>query len=121
MAELDDRAGYVVPSPRILKVLGILNIVFASALILGGLCLGAYTAMLPALSKAMNEMQKKAIAEVEKRQKDDLQKIDEDMKKAETDAEKTDLEAQRKAILDRPKNPLVARTSTSPSSGTSPV
>jgi hypothetical protein len=34
-------AGFVVPNPRIPKVLGVLNIVFASALLILGLCTAA--------------------------------------------------------------------------------
>ena len=98
-----NQAGRVVPSPRIPKVLGILNIVFASGLILASLCMGAYAAMLPMLGKAMSEVQKKSEAEVEKRKQADLKAIDEEIETAKTDAEKQALDARRQSIESRPK------------------
>jgi hypothetical protein len=100
-------AGTVVPSPRIPKVLGILNIVFAAGLILAGLCMAAYAAMLPMIGKAMTEIQKKADAEVEKKKQADLKAIDEEAKAAQTDSEKESLEKKRQEIESRPK-PVMA-------------
>src|SRR5262249_34574890 len=95
--------GGVVPTPRIPKVLGILNIVFASGLILGGLCMAAYAAMLPMIGKAMTEIQKKADAEIEKKKAADLEAIDAQEKVAKTESEKQDLESRRLEIRSRPK------------------
>jgi H+/gluconate symporter-like permease len=104
--------GAVLPNPRIPKVIGILNIVFGSALVLGGLCLGAYAAMLPMLGKAMTEMQKKAEASQEAQKQAELKAIEDAAKAATTDEEKRDLEAQRLAIEARPRpSPHWRRTS----------
>jgi hypothetical protein len=97
------QAGTVVPTPRIPKVMGILNIVFAAGLILGGLCMAGYAAMLPMIGKAMTQMQKNADAELEKKKQADLKAVDEEEKTAETDAEKRDLAERRRAIEARPK------------------
>src|SRR3954452_25454004 len=97
------QAGTVVPSPRIPKVIGILNIVFASGLILGALCMAGYAAMLPMLGKAMEGVQKQADLEVEKRKQADLKAVEEEAKTATTDVEKQSLEARRREIEARPK------------------
>lgn len=94
---------HVLPSPRIPKVLGILNIVFGSALILFGLCMGLYVSMLPAMGRAMNQMQKKAEADLETKVAAELKEIGEAEKAAETDEEKQALAEKRKAIEARPK------------------
>jgi hypothetical protein len=95
--------GRVVPSPRIPKVLGILNIVFGSVLILFGLCMGLYFAMLPAMSRAMTQMQQKAEADVQAKNAAELKTIGEAEKAAKTEEEKEALADQRKAIEARPK------------------
>ena len=96
-------AGTVVPSPRIPKVLGILNIVFASGLILFGLCMGLYMVSLPAFGRAMTEMVKKAEAEAEKKRAADIKALEDAEEAAETESEKQALQEQRKAIEARPK------------------
>jgi hypothetical protein len=98
------QAGRVVPNPRIPKVMGILNIVFASGLLLVGLCIGAMTATQPYLNKAMADVQKKADAEVEKKRQADLKAIEEQEQAAETEAEKQELEAERQAVEGRTKS-----------------
>jgi hypothetical protein len=100
------QAGRVVPNPRIPKVMGILNIVFASCLLIIGLCMGAITLMQPYLNKAMADVQKKADAAAEKKHQADLKAIDEQEKVAETDAEKQALKAERQAIEARPKTAM---------------
>lgn len=99
------QAGGVIPNPRIPRVLGILNIVFASGLILAGLCMGVLTAMQPYLNNAMGNIQKKVEADAAKRQKADLEAIEADEKEAETPSEKQELEKRRILIEARPKNP----------------
>jgi hypothetical protein len=89
------------------RVLGIVNVVFASCLILFGLCLGAYITALPLLGRVMTQVQKKAEADFAARQQKDLEALAEDEKKATTAEEKTDIAEQRKAIEARPK-PAIA-------------
>jgi hypothetical protein len=99
------QADGVVPNPRIPKVMGILNIVFASGLILAGLCMGVATAMQPYLNKAMGNIQKKVEADTAKRQKADIEAIEADEKEAKTDSEKQALRERRIAIEVRPRSP----------------
>jgi hypothetical protein len=99
----ETRAGNVIPNPRIPKVLGILDIVFASGLLLVGLCMGAMTAMQPYLNKALTDVQKKAEAQAEAKRQADLKAIEEQEKDAETEGEKLSLKADREAIEARPK------------------
>ncbi len=98
--------GGVLPSPRILKTVGILNIVFATALILFGLCMGLYLAMLPAFGKAMTQVQKQAQTAAEERRKSELEALEAEEKIAATEEEKQDLQEKRRAIESRPAVPV---------------
>jgi hypothetical protein len=85
------------------RSLGLLNIVFASCLILFGLCLGAYISVLPVLGRTLNEVQKKTEAQFAKQQKADLERIAEAEKKATTESEKEELAEEREMIESKPK------------------
>ena len=87
------------------RALGITNIVFASCLILFGLCFGAYVAALPVLGRTLVQIQKKTEAAAAARQKAELKTIAEEEAKATTTEEKEELAEQRKAIESRPKPP----------------
>jgi hypothetical protein len=89
------------------RVLGIVNVVFASCLILFGLCFGAYITALPLLGRVMAQVQKKSEADFAARQQKDLDALAEDEKKATTAEEKQAIADQRKAIETRPK-PAIA-------------
>jgi hypothetical protein len=97
------QAGSALPSPRIPKVMGILNIGFGSALILFGVCMGMYVAALPFISKGMIQIQKKAEADEDARRKAELKAVDDAIEAAETEAAKKELQEERKAIEARPK------------------
>jgi hypothetical protein len=101
--ESTGQGGYVVPNVRIPKVLGILNIVFASGILLCGLCSGFYIMMLPGLMKATVTMQKTVIQHFEDEQKADLKKLEEAEKAATTAEEKAAIEEQRVEVRSRPK------------------
>jgi hypothetical protein len=101
--ESTGQGGYVVPNVRIPKVLGILNIVFASGILLCGLCSGFYYMMLPGLMKASATMQETAIKHFEEEQKADLKKLDEADQAAKSDEEKAAIEKQRIEVRSRPK------------------
>ncbi len=87
------------------RVLGIMNIVFASCLILFGLCFGTYVAAMPVLGRTLTQIQKKIEADFAAKQQTALKAIAEDEKKATTAAEQEALAEQRKAIELRPKPP----------------
>src|SRR4051794_6519455 len=95
-------SGYVVPNVRIPKVLGILNIVFASAILICGLCMGVYVMILPSFGKAIVAAQKKMDQAVEDEKKAELKKLDEEEKAAETAEEKAAIRERRDAVNDRP-------------------
>ncbi len=101
--ESTDQGGYVVPNVRIPKVLGILNIVFASGILLCGLCSGFYYMMLPGLMKASVTMQQTAVKQFEEEQKADLKKLEEAEKAAKSEEDKAAIEEQRIEVRSRPK------------------
>jgi hypothetical protein len=85
------------------RVLGITNVVFATCLILFGLCLGTYVAAMPVLGRTLTQIQKKSEADSAARQKAALEAIAEEEKKAATASEKEALAEQRKVVESRPK------------------
>jgi hypothetical protein len=85
------------------RCLGLLNVLFASCLILFGLCLGAYLTALPMLGRALNQVQKKTEAQFAAQRKADLERIARAEKKATTEDEKQDLADEREMIESRPK------------------
>jgi hypothetical protein len=100
--DLDPKAEYVVPNPRIPKVLGILNILFASVLLIGGLCSMGTFALSPAISRTFMRMQKEAVAKQQAQKKTALDGLDEQEKAAATAEEKQEIEARRKVIQSAP-------------------
>src|SRR4051794_32370750 len=96
-------SGYVVPNVRIPKVVGILNIVFASAILICGLCMGVYVMILPSFGKAVVGMQKKMEQTLEDQKKAELNQLDEEEKAAETAEQKAIIRERRAEINERPK------------------
>jgi hypothetical protein len=107
-AACDERAVREPQAVAITRGLGILNVVFASCLILFGLCLGAYITLLPMVGKIATQAQGKAVADMEARRASELKIIAEAEEKASTEEEKKDLAAQRAAIEERPRLPNTA-------------
>lgn len=94
----------VVPNPRIPRTLGIMNVVFASGLMLCGLCYGAYFAIvIPITTKMTVDLQKKVQAQQETQKKAELATLDDLEKEAKSDQEKLDIRAKRLEIQNRPK------------------
>jgi hypothetical protein len=87
------------------RVLGIMNVVFASMLILFGLCLGTYLTALPAVGRLVTQIQVKAKAKADKDRKDAIKALEDDEAKATTESEKQALAEQRKALEARPTPP----------------
>src|SRR5947209_3899171 len=86
----------VIPNPRVPRTFGILNIVFSSLLLLCVLCNGAYfVMMIPAFSKAMDDMQKKAQEQQDNEKKAILSTLADEEKAARTDQEKVEIKAKR--------------------------
>jgi hypothetical protein len=92
----------IVPNPRIPKVLGILNIVFASGMLLCGLCSGLYLAMLPTFARAIDQVQQNVEVKAKERRSAELKDLEEQEKTAPTEQEKAEAAARRKAVLESP-------------------
>ena len=108
-------SGYVVPQPRIPKVIGILNIVFAAALLICGACSGIYAAMMPSMAKMMTQVQAQAdtqrkaqiqqsLESVAKEEKE-LEALPADQKNAQTEAKKGELTERRRELEESLKRP----------------
>lgn len=100
-------AQYVAPNPRIPKVLGILNIVFASALMICGLCtIGSY-ALMPVYSKMMGKLQQDIQAKQDAHRKAVLESFEAEEQAATTDEAKTAVVEKRKRFEAEPLPPKV--------------
>lgn len=98
----DDKARLAASRPRIPRVLGILNIVFAANLLVCGVCGGTYfTLVIPLAGKMTTRMQEQMTTRLEEKRKADLKVLDRDATKAKTDREKWEVEARRKEIASR--------------------
>ncbi|SIO64731.1 hypothetical protein SAMN05444166_7385 [Singulisphaera sp. GP187] len=98
-------APYVQPNPRIPKVLGILNIVFASALMICGLCSIGYYSSIPFFSKTMMKLQKDLQTKQDADRKAVLDGFEQEEKDATTDEEKAVVDAKRKQYEAQPQPP----------------
>ncbi len=94
------------PNFRIPRLLGIFSVVFATGLLLGGICMGGYVAIMPLVSGLMQSTQSRVSAQLEASRKAELNALAEREKKAKTDDEKIDLAAERKVIETRPLAPM---------------
>ena len=81
------------------KVLGILNIVFGSALILGGVCCGLYIMMLsmmsPMMIAAQNQMQQQMKTQQQAERTAELKKLEEQFQRMRKRAEKNGTHSRR--------------------------
>ncbi len=99
--------GYVLPKPGIPKTLGILSVIFSVILILIGICgLGSLLAA-PALMQFAQTTVKVGQEKVESQQKSQLKTLEDREKAATTDEEKATIKAERDAVVNQPKPPVV--------------
>lgn len=94
---------YVAPNARIPKIIGILNIVFAAQLLICGLCVSGYYALIPFWVQATNRFQQQVQAKQQAKNDAEVQRLEEDEAKATTEREKTSIRAKRDAVQKRPK------------------
>ena len=91
-------AGYIVPNPRIPKVIGILNIVFASGLLICGLCTGLSLVVTPFMTSELNKVQQKAQSKLDSQRKAQITELEEQEKAARSEADKEVLRTQRQQL-----------------------
>lgn len=99
-------AGPVLPNPQGPKTIGLLNIIFASGLMLWSLCSAVSVAMMPLFSEAMKIPQQQLAKAGEQQRAAELQAVADQEQAATTEQEKEDLRAQRREIQRRPKPTL---------------
>jgi hypothetical protein len=90
----------IVPKPAIPRTMGTLNIIFASILLLSGLCSGITALMLPLMLSKMEPL-KQARAESQVKHKADVAKLLEQEQAAQTQTEKDELKEKRLDLEDQ--------------------
>ena len=96
MATVD---GYALPKPGVPKTLGILNVIFAVLLILGGLCIAGSTVLAPALVQIAQKAQDDVKAKAEAQKVGELKILDDREKAATTDEEKATIAKERDVVV----------------------
>jgi hypothetical protein len=96
-------AGDVLPRPRIPNVIGILNIIFATFLMLFSLYMGWYAAIMPVSHRAMVQVRQNAEAAREAQLQAERKSLEESEKNASTVRLKAALAAKLAALQARPK------------------
>ena len=88
------------------KVLGILNIVFGSALVLGGICCGMnltmQAALAPMITAQQQQLQQQMKSTQDAERDERLKKLDEQEQAAQTEEEKLTIQSQRQTVLATP-------------------
>jgi hypothetical protein len=87
----------IAPNPSAAKTIGILNIVFASALLLAGLCCGTY-AVVFSNSGFWSAQQQQMQAAIEGQRKAEIKKLEDEEKDAKTDKEKGEIRARLRQL-----------------------
>ncbi len=100
--------GIVAPNFRTPRLIGIFSVVFASELLIVGLCLGGYAAIMPLIARFTTNAQNQVEAQLEASNKVELDALAAKEKTAKTDEEKIEIAAKRKEIQSRPKNPMAS-------------
>jgi hypothetical protein len=100
------RVGHILPNTRIAKLFGHLNIIFASEILVCGLCMSVSVITMPLLGRAVTQTVERADKQIKARQQSELDALAESEKAAKTDEEKADIAARRKEIESRPPSPL---------------
>lgn len=94
------------PTSQPAKTIGVLNLVFAPLLILGGLCVGIYmTLLIPNLGKFLEVQQQAVARQLEARRKAEVEDLEQQEADAQTEAAKAAIRARREAILATPLMP----------------
>jgi hypothetical protein len=100
--------GVVAPNFRAPRLIGIFSVVFASELLIVGLCLGGYVSILPTLGRLMDASQKQLDAQAAASKKAELGALAAREKEAKTEEQRTEIAVKRKEIETRPAFPMAA-------------
>jgi hypothetical protein len=98
--------GIVAPNFRTPRLLGIFSVVFASELLIAGICMGGYVSIMPMFSRMMDATTTQLEAQGKTRKAAELAALAEKEKAAKTDEQKIEIAAERKAIEARPLSPM---------------
>jgi Na+-transporting methylmalonyl-CoA/oxaloacetate decarboxylase gamma subunit len=96
------RGRYVVPNERIPKMIGILNITFATQLLILGLCSSLSFMMMPYAMQAMSGLMKQVEKQVETQKQAQIAKLEADEAAAKTEQEKAAIAAKLTDLKARP-------------------
>lgn len=99
-------SGMVAPNFRTPRLLGIFSVVFASELLIAGVCMGGYVAVMPMFARLMDASSAQLEARAKASKTAELAALAEKEKKAETAEQKIEIAAERKAIETRPLSPM---------------
>src|SRR5690349_6320948 len=98
--------GYVLPTPQRAKLVGTLNVVFASLLLLYILFQISMLLLMPTIMRMSGDMVKQAQAKVEQRRKDQMAELNKQAAEAKTDEEKAQIKQQMTALEQSPSAPM---------------
>ncbi|MBX6315423.1 MAG: hypothetical protein IRY99_21305, partial [Isosphaeraceae bacterium] len=90
--------GYVLPKPQLPKTVGVLNVVFAILLFLGGTLYGAYVMAVPLLAAVMNTGIRETAKEAAEQRRAKLEELRRREAAAEEEPERSKLKAEREAL-----------------------
>jgi hypothetical protein len=94
--------GTVTPNPSSPKTIGILNIIFASLLLLCGGCYATQIMLQPLMAPMMNAQQQQMQAAVEAQRQAEIQKLQQQEKAAKTAQEKAQFQSRQNALAAQP-------------------
>lgn len=95
-------APYKQQNRAIPKILGILNIVFAAILLMGGLCQLGSSAAMPMWGKIMKDVDAQQKAQAEARTKETIKQLEEQEKEAKSEEDKAEIRAAKKTAAAAP-------------------
>lgn len=91
------------PNFRTPRLLGIFNVIFASEILLCGLCMGGYTLTLPLWGRAMQSATQQVEKQAETARAQAISALEAEEESAKTPEEKAEVEARRRDLESRPK------------------
>jgi hypothetical protein len=100
--------GNVAPNFRLPRLVGILNVMFSTQILICGLFMGGYVLTIPLMARVFSQLQGQVEQQAETARKTQLKALAEDEEKAKTEQEKIEVAARRIELENRPKGMLPA-------------